>query len=103
MKKFIVFVCVILSSAQVFAATPSCTGKVQFVLDWPTKCGGRMAFKLEANTDKWICTLSEKSEAMLLLAYSAQKRVTARLDGSLSRDCSTLTDYHKPLYIYIRD
>lgn len=81
----------------------NCPGNITKILDWPSKCDGHVAVKLDSNPSNWICALSDKSDFMILTAYAAKKWVDVRLDSALSQSCETLTNYHVPHYISITD
>ena len=85
------------------ALADECAGKVQRVLDWPEKCNGQIAFKVESTNGKWVCALSSVSSSMVLAAYASGKTIVARTDDEKAAGCSSLSHYHKPLYIYMHD
>lgn len=82
-------------------ADVDCKAKVVNILDWPSKCDGLSAFKVENGNDKYICSLSTKSDAMVLTAFMGGKTIGLRLSIN-GETCETLsTHYLKPSYIYI--
>jgi hypothetical protein len=81
-------------------AVPNCPGSVTEILEWPSKCGGNLAYKLDSVPGKWLCTTSSKGESLVLTAYVTGKTLTARLAADLP--CNEVESYHTPLYIVLR-
>lgn len=84
-------------------ADENCPGKVTAILDYPVYCDGNLAFKLDVSGGKWICSLSDKSDSIVLLAYSTGKTLDPRLELPTPGDCSSVTHYQKPIYLSVRD
>ena len=104
--KSILFLFLFFSTYSSIAET-TCPGKVTRILDWPSKCDGKLAFKLSSTNgktainDKWWCTLSDKSASMVLTAYASNKTVHPRFNPDTADSCSTVKDYHEAMYIWI--
>ena len=99
MKKIIMLLLFVIISSNAYAVK-TCSGKISHVLDWPTKCDGNIAFRLDSVSGIWICTTTPKSEAMILTAFGANKSVAVRLSTEKT-SCSDIEQYHQPMYIYI--
>lgn len=102
MKKSIIPLTLLMFSFSVFASE-NCPGKITIILDYPSQCNGELAFQLDSTGSKWLCSLSNKSNSMLLTAYAAGKKINPRLVLSKAGDCKSITNYQKPLYMSIHD
>jgi hypothetical protein len=101
MKKLVLGLFFILSSPAY--AVLDCVGKVERILEWPQQCNGNLAFILDNNKSngKYVCTLSSKSESMVLAAFMAGKNISFRL-GISGETCEGLTSHYlKPTYIHV--
>ena len=90
------------------SAVVNCIGEVGKILDWNVQCiqptvegyqASRLAFTLEGTNGtngRWICSTSEKTDALLMLAYANKNLITARLP---SNACSAAGHYTVPQYI----
>lgn len=96
--KHLISITLFLFSLNTFAVT-SCPGKVTKVMDWPSKCDGNLAFRLDSTGDIWFCALSNTSNSMILTAYTTGKTVVPRIDTDIAPDCESLSHYHRPRYI----
>lgn len=96
--KTIIFSVVALVGISSSANALDCTGTVTKTLDWPSKCGGNMAYAMTNTSGVWLCTLSKASDAMILTSMATGKTITTRLDTV--ETCNTLsTHYMTPTYI----
>lgn len=82
-----------------------CSGAIIQVLDW-NFCEGHLAYKLSTSKGKWICSTSDKSDAMALSAFAMGRKISARLNDNPSYDkastsCDDLVNYHKPSYVVL--
>lgn len=102
MKKILTIGLAFMSATSFNAlAVPSCPGRVAQILEWPNKCNGNLAFKLDSTHGSWLCTLSKRSESMVLTAYASEATIVPRLNDDIP--CSSIDDYHIPMYIVLRD
>lgn len=90
--------------AQTTLADFGCTGPVRVVMEWPDHCDGRLAYMADANNSKWVCTLSQRSESMVLAAVASGLKLTTVFPDSVNATCATLdTHYLSPRYIMVRN
>ena len=92
------FYVVILMVAQQASAL-DCDGHVTEVVDWPGKCNGQFAYKTDNNNAKWFCSLSDKSNSLILAAYVSKNKVRTRV-AAPGETCENLsTNYLVPDFI----
>uniref|UniRef100_UPI0040483230 hypothetical protein n=1 Tax=Rheinheimera sp. TaxID=1869214 RepID=UPI0040483230 len=102
MKKQLFLLGALITAANVYAADINCSGKVSWVMDYPSQCDGNTAFKTTGSGDKWVCPPSDKGNALVLAALAADKRLEVYIDsqnGAFS--CNNLPNYVKARYIII--
>jgi hypothetical protein len=80
-----------------------CIGQVKEVLDWPEQCDGKVAFLLDNSNGKYICTISDKGEAMVLAAVVSGKHVGVRLTSNDTSCEAIASHYLSPLYMSLKD
>ncbi len=99
-----IFITILLSVVTFPAiASTACSGKVHRILDWPAKCNGHLAFKIDSTGDVWLCALSDKGDSMVLTAYAADKNMSVRLELPTPDSCESATHYIIPLYMGMYD
>ncbi len=67
-----------------------CNGRITEIYSWPNKCNGHYAYKTDNNNSRWFCSVSDKSDALVLLAYSTNKMVRTRVAAG-GETCTNLT------------
>ncbi|KGJ88796.1 hypothetical protein [Colwellia psychrerythraea] len=80
-------------------ASEDCNGKVSYIMDHPSWCESHLAFKMDIIPEKWICSLSERSDSMILTALASDKVISARLALQIPGKCQAIGHYQKPEYI----
>ena len=91
-------------------SSENCSGKVVAIIDYPGVCldsanEGHIAFYLDTiggTSGPAICSLSDRSDAMILTAYASAKPVSPRLDLVTPGDCNSITQWQKPRYLSIQ-
>ncbi|MGP9803212.1 hypothetical protein [Rheinheimera sp. NSM] len=103
MRRLLLGLAVSLPAGFVSAADINCEGKVSRVMDYPPSCNGNTAFKTNDPNGRWICSPSDKGDALVLAALAADKIVDVYIDDQNGAfTCSTLVNYEKARYIMIR-
>ena len=87
MKYWIMLVLLLSSTASAL----DCDGHIVEIYSWPNKCDGNYAYKIDAANSRWICSVSDKSDALILLAYTSKKLVRSRVNANSSETCVNLT------------
>lgn len=102
LRNWFVAIFLILNSTSTLA-NYNCSGQVTRILEWPSKCNGLLAYQTTASNGKWICSVSTKTETLILMAYAAQKQVNVRLDTAVASSCEVVDHYHRPMYVSVND
>ncbi|MBA6233656.1 MULTISPECIES: hypothetical protein [unclassified Colwellia] len=101
MKKLILIMLLIMSTSAF--ADVDCKGTVKLVLEWPQQCNGNLAFMLDGNKSngKYVCTISSKSESMVLSALMSGKSISFRVKVS-GETCESLSSHYlTPMYLHV--
>ena len=71
-------------------------------MDYQGQCDGNTAFKTNGAGGKWVCSQSDKGNALVLAALSADKALEVYIDNQNNTvSCDNLPDYVKARYIII--
>lgn len=87
MKNWVALI-LLFAASNVFAL--DCDGKITEIYSYPAQCNGHYAYKTDNNNSRWFCSVNDKSDALVLLAYSSKKTVRTRVLGG-NETCSKLT------------
>jgi hypothetical protein len=109
MKWLIAFVVSLFS--MTVSASDNCHGKITEIMGHSSQdvCGGRLAFKLSVIGAKYLCSLTEQTDSMLLLAYGGKRSVLVRIELPVDNNCASLQtlpsseNYFRPNYILLLD
>lgn len=90
------------------ASAVGCGGKVTTILDWNAQCKvadpagylvSHLAYKFSGTNNVWICSNSDTTDALVMMAYANKVSVTINLPGT---SCTNRTHYTQPNYIAIQ-
>lgn len=71
-------------------------------MDYPGQCDGNTAFKTNGAGGKWVCSQSDKGNALVLAALAADKALEVYIDDQNGAyNCASLPSYAKARYIII--
>ncbi len=88
-----VIVLITLSLFPISAVALDCDGYITEVYSWPSRCDGFYAYKLDNSNGRWICSASDKGDALVLLAYSTNTQIRTRIAAGGDACANLSTDW----------
>ena len=89
LNKIVISVAATLFSAH--ALSIDCYGKIEEINSSPAYCQGHYAYKIDSTNGRWVCSISDQDDSLVLLAYSMQKKVRTRVSVSATETCANFT------------